>query len=583
MSTQSANLSGIENIAYNSANVTQLIVDNATVWLKEGGIVYYIGKTLWVNGVSSTVSSINGTVVFFTQADGTTGSFDGTDPGGSGVTEGTPNQTSYSNGQTVWIDNYEKTIQGISGTVITFTDGTTFDTANPGGSTIATSAPANTTPYSVNQVLYVDGVAKIVSSLVGSVITFTDGTVVDTANLQGVVITTTLAGDQDGDGIPDSSDPDADNDGLIDSMDLEAYPNVYLKLSEDIQTGNEALINQTITSPNLGQHDASIYSTKKWIAPVHLASTSVHEFHIALDSAPTNGTESWASNKWYYIEIMGWVPGSSSFPEWLDVRLNKSSDAYDVVQPIKWYSDDLSGDDIKSNNWNNSAMQGDGTTYYPTFTNPGELGDWNGVSGTGVRLIAYTGEMSSAPDELRLRLNKVQTFGSQSSTNPQPVIRQIKVRMIDASVADGPSIADAQPEDARTLRSSFSLSQTGGVQFGGVGNNAGVTYTPGDTYVADMTGLHTMVIGNEYFVSYANLPTEYYRARLVRMQSWPRFEPYSGSFPAPMLYFEIVGGDKDGNSIPLQFPGAGSNFGTRISSQGVNSAPVLPAGGTLMN
>ena len=503
MTTQNADLATIDTIDYNGANVTQLIKDGATIWLKQNGIVYYIGKTIWVNGVSSVISSIDGTVVYYTQADGTTGSIDSTNP--TGVTETDPNAGN-----------------------------------NTGGGGGGTTGP-----------------------------------------------------DQDGDGIPDSTDTDGDNDGIPDSLtDLDPFPNVYMSLSNDLQTGHPGLANQVITTPDWGQLETGIYSDLRYLAPVHVPHPTSNpdgtynedqglcEFRIQLDDHPIianqEGSENWSTHKWYYIEIFGWVPGDSSFPEIFDVRLNRSSDPYDTIQPVKWYGPTVSGDDIKNNNWNNSALLSTDSNYFPSYLNPGQLGEWGNSTGLGLQLIAYTGQMSAYPQELRLRFHSISTFGSQSATNPQPVIKNIQVKMIDHTQASGPSVAPAQPNGTRSV--DWDYTQSGGWQWNGIGNNAHKAFTVGDAFVGDMSG-NASIIGHEYFVSYPNAPTEFYRCRLTLMSPWPSFgTPLSTNVSAPTRYFTITGGTKDGDSIIITVGSSGV-----IAPKGTYSAPTLPAGGTLMN
>jgi len=187
--SQNIDFSALENISFNGSTVETMVVDGETIWTKmASGDIYYVGQVVTINGATETVVSIDGTSIT-----GTTTTVDTSNPGGSTITTGnTTNQTGYSIGQTLWVDGVAKTIAGISGTVITFTDGSTLDTSNTLGAVVTTTDPnANTTSYTVGQTLYIDGSAKVISSISGSVITFSDGSTLDADNPGGTVISTT--------------------------------------------------------------------------------------------------------------------------------------------------------------------------------------------------------------------------------------------------------------------------------------------------------------------------------------------------------------------------------------------------------
>ena len=94
MTTQTTNLASVDSIDYNGANVETAIMDGTTIWAKIDGVAYYIGQTIWVNGVEKTITSLSGGLIFF-EGGGSTGSVDPTDgsvsetdPGGGTDTGG---------------------------------------------------------------------------------------------------------------------------------------------------------------------------------------------------------------------------------------------------------------------------------------------------------------------------------------------------------------------------------------------------------------------------------------------------------------------------------------------------------------
>ena len=145
--SQNIDFSALENISFNGSTVKTMVVDGETIWTKmASGDIYYVGQTVTIDGDPVVVTEINGTSV---TGGGTT--VDTSDPGTGAITTGnTTNQTGYSVGQTLWVDGVAKTIAGISGTVITFTDGSTLDTSNALGAVVTTTDPnANTTGNNV--------------------------------------------------------------------------------------------------------------------------------------------------------------------------------------------------------------------------------------------------------------------------------------------------------------------------------------------------------------------------------------------------------------------------------------------------
>jgi hypothetical protein len=194
MSTQAVNLEGISTITWDNFPVNKLVVDGTTNWMKVDDKAYSVGGKVWVSGAEKTITALDdtgagsvtyvegGSDVVLATTDSTLSVIDPSDP----------NQTPYSVGQTLYIDGVTaKEVQSISNnTTILFTDQTTLDYANLGSTTIST-APTNSTLFYVGQTLYVGSDDRVVSSIVGSVIYFTDGTNIDSANLGTSTLSTT--------------------------------------------------------------------------------------------------------------------------------------------------------------------------------------------------------------------------------------------------------------------------------------------------------------------------------------------------------------------------------------------------------
>lgn len=194
MSTQAVNLEGISTITWDNFPVNKLVVDGTTNWMKVDDKAYSVGGKVWVSGAEKTITALDdtgagsvtyvegGSDVVLATTDSTLSVIDPSDP----------NQTPYSVGQTLYINGVTaKEVQSISNnTTILFTDQTTLDYANLGSTTIST-APTNSTLFYVGQTLYVGSDDRVVSSIVGSVIYFTDGTNIDSANLGTSTLSTT--------------------------------------------------------------------------------------------------------------------------------------------------------------------------------------------------------------------------------------------------------------------------------------------------------------------------------------------------------------------------------------------------------
>lgn len=192
MSTQLVNLDGISTITWDTFPVNKLVVDGTTNWMKVNDQAYVVGGKIWVSGVEKTITALDdsgagsvtyveaGSDVVLATTDSTLSVIDPTDP----------NQTPYQPGQTLYINGTtaKEVLSITNSTTITFTDQTTLDYANLGSTTISTT-PTNSTLFYVGQTLYVGDDPRVVEVIVGSVIYFTDGTNVDSANLG----TTTLS------------------------------------------------------------------------------------------------------------------------------------------------------------------------------------------------------------------------------------------------------------------------------------------------------------------------------------------------------------------------------------------------------
>lgn len=194
MSTQSVNLEGISTITWDTFPVNKLVVDGSTNWMKVDDQAYSVGGKVWVSGVEKTITALDDTgagSVTYVES-GSDVVLATTDSTLSVVDPSDPNQTPYVVGQTLYINGVTaKEVQSVSNsTTILFTDQSTLDYANLGSTTILT-APTNSTLYAVGQTLYVGSDDRVVSSIVGSVIYFTDGTNIDSANLGTSTLSTT--------------------------------------------------------------------------------------------------------------------------------------------------------------------------------------------------------------------------------------------------------------------------------------------------------------------------------------------------------------------------------------------------------
>lgn len=194
MSTQAVSLDGISTITWDTFPVNKLVVDGTTNWMKVDDQAYSVGGKVWVSGVEKTITALDDTgagSVTYVES-GSDVVLATTDATLSVVDPSDPNQTPYSVGQTLYIDGVTaKEVQSVSNnTTILFTDQTTLDYANLGSTTIST-APTNSTLFYVGQTLYVGSDDRVVSSIVGSVIYFTDGTNIDSANLGTSTLSTT--------------------------------------------------------------------------------------------------------------------------------------------------------------------------------------------------------------------------------------------------------------------------------------------------------------------------------------------------------------------------------------------------------
>lgn len=194
MSTQLVNLEGISTITWDTFPVNKLVVDGSTNWMKVDDQAYSVGGKVWVSGVEKTITALDDTgagSVTYVES-GSDVVLATTDSTLSVVDPSDPNQTPYVVGQTLYINGVTaKEVQSVSNsTTILFTDQSTLDYANLGSTTIST-VPTNSTLFYVGQTLYVGSDDRVVSSIVGSVIYFTDGTNIDSANLGTSTLSTT--------------------------------------------------------------------------------------------------------------------------------------------------------------------------------------------------------------------------------------------------------------------------------------------------------------------------------------------------------------------------------------------------------
>jgi hypothetical protein len=182
------NLANITDVVFNTTSVNELIVDGTLTWIKYNNQSYSIGQEFWISGVVHTITGFDHSsgvpLSFqFNDASGTSNYITITNPTFSS-SDPSVNNTPYSIDQVVYINGVtEKTITGISGTTITFSDDSTLDYGNLGGVTISTTV-GNGTPYSVNQVVYINGVTeKTITDISGTTITFSDNSTLDNDNL----------------------------------------------------------------------------------------------------------------------------------------------------------------------------------------------------------------------------------------------------------------------------------------------------------------------------------------------------------------------------------------------------------------
>ena len=182
------NLANINDVIFNTTVVSKLVVDSEIAWAKYENQSYALGQTFWVSGVSYTIIEIDiidgiPLSVGYNDVNNNFGYITVTNPTFS-ISDPSVNNTPYTNDQVVYIDGVtEKTITDISGTTITFTDGSTLDYENLDGVTISTTI-GNGTPYSVNQVVYINGVTeKTITDISGTIITFSDSSTLDNDNL----------------------------------------------------------------------------------------------------------------------------------------------------------------------------------------------------------------------------------------------------------------------------------------------------------------------------------------------------------------------------------------------------------------
>ena len=182
------NLANITDVVFNTTSVNELIVDGTLTWIKYNNQSYSIGQEFWISGVVHTITGFDHSsgvpLSFqFNDASGTSNYITITNPTFSS-SDPSVNNTPYSIDQVVYINGVtEKTITDISGTTITFSDNSTLDNDNLGSDTIEEN-PTNGTNFSVNQVVYINGlIEKTITGIVGTTITFSDGSTLDNSNL----------------------------------------------------------------------------------------------------------------------------------------------------------------------------------------------------------------------------------------------------------------------------------------------------------------------------------------------------------------------------------------------------------------
>ena len=194
MSTQAVDLEGISTITWDTFPVNKLVVDGTTNWMKVNDQAYSVGGKVWVSGVEKTITALDDTgagSVTYVES-GSDVVLATTDSTLSVIDPSDPNQTPFVVGQTLYIDGVTaKEVQSVSNsTTILFTDQSTLDYANLGSTTILT-APTNSTLFYVGQTLYVGSDDRVVEQIIGSVVYFTDGTNIDSANLGTSTLSTT--------------------------------------------------------------------------------------------------------------------------------------------------------------------------------------------------------------------------------------------------------------------------------------------------------------------------------------------------------------------------------------------------------
>ena len=124
--------------------------------------------------------SINGTTITYVFIDDNT---TGTSDSGNDDDEisGSANTTGYNLGDYFYLNGVRCLVTSITGETLTYLDdlgGT--GTINPKTTTGITNTAPNLTGFTVGQTVFVNGVPKIIYSIVGKVITFTDNTIVNT-------------------------------------------------------------------------------------------------------------------------------------------------------------------------------------------------------------------------------------------------------------------------------------------------------------------------------------------------------------------------------------------------------------------
>lgn len=134
-----------------------------------GGEEVGLGDTIWVGDQEKTIAGLVGNTA--TLDDGTTVELDDADVGTS-----RPNYTGFDVTQKVYIGTVLKTITEITGFVLSFEDGSTLDTTT---GTAPTIIRPNYTSFVIGNTIFVGLELKTISDILGNVITFTDGSSVD--------------------------------------------------------------------------------------------------------------------------------------------------------------------------------------------------------------------------------------------------------------------------------------------------------------------------------------------------------------------------------------------------------------------